>query len=184
MEVIKTPLLHLQQALSLQILVGLLVDHVAAGVLVLLLKHACCHMRAWPWSIVSASAHPIHHTDSPLCLAAIAPMPSETSALPTLEKQTHDSSELLLWRATFTRYTVLTRHGVLDLRDVGKVSGVGDPEAAHAVSVPPLLQKVQHTHVSARIAHTHTLVAVFCWLCCINGAKSVRGAAGGRAFLN
>lgn len=37
-------LFQLQQALSLQILVGLLVDHVAAGVLVLLLKHACCNM--------------------------------------------------------------------------------------------------------------------------------------------
>lgn len=69
----------LQQALSLQILVGLLVDHVAAGVLVLLLKHTGGNM-----STGSASADPTHHTHSPLCLAAIAPAPSETSASPKL----------------------------------------------------------------------------------------------------
>lgn len=76
--------LPLQQALSLQILVGLLVDHVAAGVLVLLLKHTGSNMSAWPRGTGSASADPTHHTHSPLCLAAIAPAPSETSALPKL----------------------------------------------------------------------------------------------------
>lgn len=37
----------------------------------------------------------------------------------------------------------LTRDGVLDLRDVGEVSRVGDSKAAHAVSMPPLLKNKQ-----------------------------------------
>ena len=36
---------------------------------------------------------------------------------------------------------VLTGDGVLDECDVSKVSGVGDAETAHAVSVSPLLQE-------------------------------------------
>lgn len=35
----------------------------------------------------------------------------------------------------------LTRDGVLNLCDVGKVSGVGDSKAAHTVSMPPFLER-------------------------------------------
>lgn len=39
--------------------------------------------------------------------------------------------------------SLLTGDGVLDLRDVGKVRGVGNAQAAHPVSVSPLLGERQ-----------------------------------------
>lgn len=42
-----------------------------------------------------------------------------------------------------SRQRNLTGNGILDLRDVGKVSGVGDSKAAHAMSMPPFLQRTK-----------------------------------------
>lgn len=103
-------------------------------------------MSAWPRGTGSAPADPTHQPHSPLCPAAIAPAPSETSALPKLREAQHTTAQSCFSDAqTLHR---LTRYGVLDLRDVGKVSSVWDAEAAHAVGVPPLLQRAGNTHLS------------------------------------
>lgn len=61
--------------------------------------------------------------------------------------KTHKYINIWTWAAFRICSNQLTRHSILDLCDVGKVSGVGDSQAAHPVSVSPLLQKnmkVQH----------------------------------------
>lgn len=81
---------------------------------------------------------------SPLCLAASAPEPSGTSAWPTLQHPTNIRGDTPPPRNKHTHQNpssgTLTGDRVLDLCDVSEVSRVGDPQAAHAVSVPPLLQ--------------------------------------------
>lgn len=78
---------NLQQALSLQILVGLLIDHVATRVLVLLLKKRTSLRMSTHFGTVLCTVCQsvvLSCEDSPLCLVATALMPSGISALPTL----------------------------------------------------------------------------------------------------
>lgn len=87
-------LLDLQQALSLQILVGLLVDHVATRVLVLFLQNKKTQNNTGHVTVVRSFAVVISaRVDSPRCPAASARMPSGTSASPTLELQSKQTGK-------------------------------------------------------------------------------------------